>query len=153
MSKIFGITVLLFGLLVVIATYEDVSPWLFDQTQAEQIQSHWKQDIELLVRYKSLPKEWTQVTEIQYFPLTDSAKDLLKKIRPPLGNHKDGNYRMEVTIDDWVDKENGNSNYGLMIQYQIFDKVSQNLVWELGRTLTLKPTENSAQIPSHDKSK
>lgn len=174
MGKIFGITILFFGLLAVITTYKDVSPFWFEQNQTEQIETLWRQDVELLVRSKSLPKEWTQVSEIKYFPLTDSVKELLSKIRPPLGTHPGGPYKMEVTIDDWKD---GN-DYGLMIQYQLFDIASQNLIWELGRTLiiadskiveksgrklkdkedvvveksaTIKP--KAKQTPSHGKSK
>lgn len=133
MSKIFGITILFFGLLAVITTYEDVSPFWFDGNQSEQIKMLWEQDLELLVRNRSLPKEWIKVSEVKYFPLTDSVKELLTKIQPPLSQHENGSYRMEVTIDDWKD----DSDYGLMIQYQIFDMPSDNLVWELGRTLII----------------
>lgn len=131
MGKIFGITILFFGLLAVISTYKDVSPFWFEQNQTDQIETLWRQDMELLVRSRSLPKEWTQVSEIKYFPLTDSVKELLSKIHPPLGTHVGGAYRMEVTIDDWKDGD----DYGLMIQYQLFDIASDNLIWELGRTL------------------
>jgi hypothetical protein len=131
MGKIFGITILFFGLLAVISTYKDVSPFWFEQNQAEQIETLWRQDIELLVRSRSLPKEWTEVSEIKYFPLTSSVKELLSKIHPPMGTHEGGPYRMEVSIDDWKDGD----DYGLMIQYQLFDIASENLIWELGRTL------------------
>ncbi|MES2768872.1 MAG: hypothetical protein V4596_06965 [Bdellovibrionota bacterium] len=137
MAKIFGMTVLFFGLLAVVTTYKDLSPFWFDSTQSQQIETLWKQDMELLVRSKSLPKEWIEVSEIKYFPLTETTKDLLAKIRPPLGTHDTGKYRMEVTVDDWLDNENGKSDYGLMIQYQLFDIASQNLIWELGRTLIM----------------
>ena len=170
MAKIFGITVLLFGLLAVVTTYKDLSPFWFDSSQAEQIQTLWKQDIELLVRSKSLPKEWIEVSEIKYFPLTETTKELLSKIRPPLGTHDMGKYRMEVTVDDWLDTENGKSDYGLMIQYQLFDIASQNLIWELGRTIIMgnslvkntsskeraikdKASAPAEQTPSHGKTK
>lgn len=131
MSKIFGISVLFFGLLAVIMTYKDVTPFLFESTQVEQIESLWRQDMELLVRSKSLPKEWIKVSELKYFPLTETTKELLAKIKPPIGKHEKGDYRLEVTIDDWKD----GTDYGLMIQYQLFDIPSENLIWELGRTL------------------
>lgn len=133
MAKIFGFSVLLFGLLAVITTYKDVTPFWFEQNQTQQIEALWRQDLELLVRSNSLPKEWIQVSEIKYFPLTESVKELLSKIQPPLKTHDGGAYRMEVSIDDWKD---GN-DYGLMIQYQLFDIASQNLIWELGRTLII----------------
>jgi hypothetical protein len=168
MNKIFGITILFFGLLAVIMTYQEATSGWYDKTQSEEIEILWKQDTERLVRNQSLPKEWIQVSEIKYFPLTDSVKELLKKIHPPLATHL-GNYRMEVTIDDWKD----GSDYGLMIQYQMFDIASDNLVWELGRTLIIpdskivekagdklkdKPEEKAPsaepeQKPSSDKTK
>lgn len=147
MAKIFGITILLFGLLAVITTYQDLKPFWGESTQTEQIETLWKQDIELLVRTKSLPKQWIEVSEITYFPLTDSVKELLSKIRPPLGTHKDGKYKMEVSIDDWKD----GSDYGLMIQYQMFDIATQNMVWELGRTLTLKDSKITEKSSSEEK--
>jgi hypothetical protein len=175
MSKIFGITILFFGLLAVMTTYKDVTPFWFDGSQAGQIESLWKQDMELLVHNQALPKQWIEVSEIKYFPLTDSVKELLSKIKPPLATHENGTYRMEVTIDDWKD----NSDYGLMIQYQMFDIKSNNLVWELGRTFIIanskvvekagkkiknkseisipkteiKPNEKTEQSPSHGKTK
>lgn len=155
MAKIFGITVLLFGLLAVVTTYKDLSPFWFDANTTEQIETLWKQDLELLVRSKSLPKEWLEVSEIKYFPLTETSKELLTKIRPPMGTRPEGKYRMEVSIDDWLDNENGKSDYGLMIQYQIFDIASQNLIWELGRTLTMTNSkiEKKEQILLNDKTK
>lgn len=134
MTKLFGITILLFGILAVMATYKDLLPFWIETTQTEQIETLWKQDMELLVRSKSLPKQWIEVAEITYFPQTDTTKELLTKIRPPLGTHKDGKYKMEVTIDDWKD----GADYGLMIQYQMFDIASQNMIWELGRTLVIE---------------
>lgn len=137
MNKIFGITILFFGLLAVLMTYKDVTPFWFDENLSGQIETLWKQDLELLVRNRSLPKEWVKVSEIKYFPLTDSVKELLTKITPPLSTHEDGDYRMEVTIDDWKDDE----DYGLMIQYQMFDIPSENLVWELGRTIIIQDSK------------
>lgn len=152
-------------------TYQDLSPFWFNATQGEQIETLWKQDMELLVRSKSLPKEWLEVSDIKYFPLTETTKDLLSKIRPPIGTHDTGKYRMEVTVDDWLDTEEGRSDYGLMIQYQIFDIASQNLIWELGRTLIMADSqvkeraikekteskegsnEKRVQTPSNDKTK
>lgn len=171
MAKIFGITILFFGLLAVVTTYQDLSPFWFSNSSSDKIETLWKQDMELLVRSKTLPKEWLDVSEIKFFPLTETTKELLTKIRPPLGTHDTGKYRMEVTVDDWLDTENGKSDYGLMIQYQIFDVASQNLIWELGRTLILANSEikeraikeksevkeisneKRAQTPSNDKTK
>lgn len=149
MAKIFGITVLLFGLLAVITTYQDLSPFWFEGTEPQKIETLWKQDVELLVRTKSLPKQWLEVSEITYFPMTDSVKQLLTKIRPPLGTHQDGKYKMEVSIDDWKD----GSDYGLMIQYQMFDIESQNMIWELGRTLTLKDSKVTEKSPAGEENK
>lgn len=146
MTKLFGITILLFGFLAVIATYKDLAPFWLESSETAQIETLWKQDIELLVRTKSLPKQWIEVAEITYYPQTESTKELLSKIRPPLGTHKDGKYKLEVTVDDWKD----GSDYGVMIQYQMFDIASQNMIWELGRTLIIENSKVQKKSKSQD---
>jgi len=91
MSKIFGISILFFGLLAVIVTYKDVTPYWFESSsQIEQIEMLWRQDMELLVRSKSLPKEWLKVSELKYFPLTETTKELFTHIKPPIGKQPSG---------------------------------------------------------------
>jgi hypothetical protein len=149
MAKIFGLTVFLFGFLAVYATYNDILPfWL--ENKPEEIRALWMQDIQVLVSNDKLPKEWTQVKEVKYQPLTATVEKLLKDIKPPIiPSNKKGNYRLEVTVDDWKE----NNEYGLMIQYQLIDLKSQNLIWELGRTLLVNSQASSAPLPSQSKSK
>ncbi len=149
MNKLIGISVLFFGLLAVIMTYKDVKPLWFESTQVEQIQLLWKQDMELLIRSKSLPKEWLKVSDVKFFPLTETTKELLTQIKPPLGKQEIGDYRLEVTMDDWKD----GTDYGLMIQYQLFDIPSENLIWELGRTLIIADSIITEKTAKHVKDK
>jgi hypothetical protein len=139
MTKVFGITVLVFGLMAVFATYNDIVPfWL--ENKPEEMRALWKQDLQILIQNQKLPKQWEEIKEVKYNPLTPSTAKFLKDIEPPLLSQKDGKYRLEVTLDDWKE----NNEYGLMIQYQLFDLQSQNMIWELGRTLLLNPNPTVA---------
>lgn len=149
MRKIVGLIISVVGILFIFTTYSDLFHfWLGDQPQ--QIHAIWVQDIEKLKSSKSLPKSWEQIKEVQYFPTSRGAKKLLQEIDPPLQpTNKDGNFRLEVSLDDWKEK----GERGLMIQYQLIDLKTQNLVWELGRTLIFK-SEASSELPLlQDKSK
>jgi hypothetical protein len=149
MAKIFGLTVFIFGFLAVYATYNDILPFWFED-KPEEIRALWMQDLELLLKNDKLPKEWAQVREVKYQPMSAGAEKLLKEIKPPLTpSNKKGNYRLEISVDDWKEK----SEYGLMIQYQLIDLKSQNLIWELGRTLLINSQVSSAPQASQNKSK
>ncbi len=130
MARIIGIMIFCFGLIAIVATVGDLTPFWLEQKN-QKIESLWKQDLELLVRNRKLPKEWIDVSEVKVNPLGESAKNLLKDIQVPISTKPNGAYTLEVSVDDW--EENGKK--GVMIQYQLFDNKSQNLVWELGRTL------------------
>jgi hypothetical protein len=149
MTKIFGLVIFIFGLLAVYATYNDILPFWF-ANKPEQIRALWKQDMELLIKTDKLPKEWGQIREIKLQPLTATTAKLIKEIQPPIApTKKDGNYRLEISLDDWKEK----SEYGLMLQYQLFDLKTQNLIWELDRTLLMNEHHAVSQSPSQSTSK
>lgn len=141
MIKIIGACIFLFGLVAVVATYDDLTPFWFDDRN-EKIETLWKQDLELLLRNNALPKQWVEVSEIKFFPLSEGTKRLIQDVKLPFREHKEGDYLLEISLDDWDDKsENGaesGTEYGIMVQYNLINKKSGNTIWELGRTLIVK---------------
>lgn len=130
--KIIGLAVFIFGLVAVLATYDDLTPFWFNKKN-EKIETLWKQDLELLVRTGSLPKQWTQISEIRLFPLSESTKKLVKEIKMPFRQHPEGDYLLEISLDDWQE----NQDYGIVVQYNLINKTTGNTIWELGRTIIL----------------
>jgi hypothetical protein len=96
----------------------------------------WREDIELLEGSGKLPKPWFEVREIELIGGSPHARQWLKRIDVPLKDKRgDGKYRLEVLIVPWtVEKQ-----HGVLVQYNLVDLKSKNMIWELGRTLILSP--------------
>lgn len=141
MTKIIGITVFVFGLIAIMATYEDLIPFYSDN-QNEKVEVLWKQDMELLVKSNSLPKQFVEISEIVLYPLSQGTKKLIENISIPITKKETGKFKLEITLDDWKDIEGAKTEHGIMIQYNLINKESGNTVWELGRTLVLEATKS-----------
>ncbi len=133
MGRIFGLTIFLFGLVIVVFLYRELAPF-WSKDKNGMIYYLWKQDIEKLLLYQKIPKEWQNIKTIEYIPLSDSAKTLLEKVKAPIRTHTDGEYTLQIGVDDWQDKEYLN----LLVQYHLIDSKTGNTVWELDRNLKVK---------------
>lgn len=94
----------------------------------------WAQDLKLLEQSKAMPEAWSKVRDLEIHGGTDIAKLWLKEMTIPLEVRPKGQYTLEILLVDWV--ESGKT--GAMIQYNLVDQKTGNMVWELGRTLILK---------------
>lgn len=99
----------------------------------EKFKRSWYEDVQLLEKSKSLPKEWQSIREISIKADNSPAQDWIAELTAPITVTKDGHYRLDVFIIHWIEKE----RYGVVIQYNLVELKSQNTIWELGRTLKL----------------
>ena len=99
----------------------------------------WQEDVELLESSQKLPKAWYSVKEIEVYPGDAQAKVWMKSIHPPIKKNPNGQFKMEILVLTWEEA----GKVGSVIQYDLVDLKTQNLVWELGRTLILKSSASS----------
>lgn len=90
-------------------------------------------DLNALSEANSLPKEIGQLAKVEVFGGTDSTKIWIQKMRFPFKTSDEGTHELEVLLVDWTE----NAKEGVMVQYNLNDKASGNMVWELGRTFIL----------------
>lgn len=133
MFKVIGISLLIFGCIISITSWDEVSPFWLNKPN-KKLEVIWQQDITTLIQSGKLPKEWREISEIKVEPLSEDAKNILSEIRVPVVAKPEGTHRIEISVDSWSEEKNKT----LVIQYHLFDKASQNLVWELGRTLSIE---------------
>ena len=109
------------------------------------IENLWSNDIKLLKQYKIFPKEWGNISSIQLIPGdTESKKIIDKKINIPITINKSGNFHLEVLLLIFYNED---LEKNVIIQYSLINKNTDNLEWELGRTLNIKqPTFESEFI-------
>lgn len=97
----------------------------------------WKNDLNELQKTNHLPKEWNNLSKIYFFgsindnKLTKIIKKNIYQIIPI--NKKNGKFYLTITFNQFEEKQ---KNY-LVLQYEIFEKKSNNKIWELGRTFQL----------------
>ncbi len=130
MIKLVGLSVFIFGAIIAYSTLDDLTPYWFHQTN-KQIENLWQQDMEQLIKSGKLPPQWRGISEIKIEPLNEDSKKILSEIHPPLVTKPEGNFKLEVSVDSWTD----NNKIALVVQYHLIDKKTNNLVWELGRTI------------------
>lgn len=111
--------------------------WDYQSFQAlpppEKLERLWKNDIRKLKKAQKLHPGWKNIAEIESFAGTDPAKKWLKEIQIPIATQVNGDHKLEVLLLSWEDE----GKIGAVIQYNLVDKKSGNMVWELGRTFIL----------------
>src|SRR5690606_4847569 len=73
------------------------------------------------------------------------AKKWLAEIESPIQVTKEGTHKLEVLLLSWEEGE----KLGAVIQYDLVDMKTQNLLWELGRTFILKGDEADQGLIAH----
>lgn len=105
----------------------------FIKSPKDKFQLTWNQDLELLKRSGSLPKQWESIREIVIRTDDSPIQDWLNPKSLPIPKNPQGTYQLDILFTHWIE----NNRYGVVIQYDLFDSKSKNLVWSLGRTHTL----------------
>jgi len=99
----------------------------------------WSQDVALLEAQPQIPPAWFDVREVVIQGGTEDSIKLLARARSPLHVKKvDGNHRLEVLAILWEEE----GVRGVLVQYNLIDLKSQNMIWELARNLILTPPKN-----------
>lgn len=130
------ISLLFFAIAVGAAAYVAFDFWALANARPEvRLERAWIEDIADLQAAQKLPAPWFNLRAVEYYGGDAQAKDWLKRIRVPIKTKVDGTHKLEVLLLVW--EENGKR--GAVVQYDIVDLKTQNLVWELGRTFILHP--------------
>lgn len=112
---------------------------LQEASPSEKLEILWNKDIQLLKQTKSLPSAWYDIDHVEFYGGTEIAKSWLNEMTVPIEVKPKGHYTLEVLLVDWKE----NQKAGAMIQYNLVDQKSGNMVWELGRTLILNDEDSS----------
>ena len=111
-------------------------------TPAEKIVKLWQRDIKSLKKSDSLPKEWQQIREVKFLAASDKSKKWANEIKtPPIKTTANGSHTLEVLLLDWE----ADGQTGFIIQYDLIEIKSKNLIWELGRTFVLNSTKDTTK--------
>lgn len=117
-----------------IAGYVTLDHWAArNGTKLQRLERMWSEDVALLESSGKLPAPWFKLRNLEVYGGTEEAKAWLKRIQPPLKTRPDGTHKMEVLLLSW--EEDGKT--GAVVQYNMVDIKTQNMVWELGRTFIL----------------
>ncbi len=109
----------------------------------KKLESQWSEDVETLERSGKMPAAWFDVSEIELFGGTPETKGWLKRIEVPVRPNKEkGRHKLEVLVVVWEEE----GKHGALIQYNLVDLKSQNMIFELGRTLILSENEKKPSI-------
>lgn len=113
-------------------------------SEADRLAVLWERDLNMLIEQKKLHPAWPKIREVVLIGATKKARNWLKEIGSPVKINPKGNHRLEVLLLNWEDK----GREGAIVQYNLIDLESRNMIWELGRTYVLK---GSAEVSDSDK--
>lgn len=104
-----------------------------------KLETQWAEDVKLLESSKNLPQGWFDVKEVEVFGGTPETKAVLRKIKIPVGVKKEnGDHKLEVLVVVWEEE----GKRGALIQYNLVNLKTGNMIKEIGRTLILsKPRD------------
>jgi hypothetical protein len=95
-----------------------------------RLESLWQKDLADLQQAGHLPKEWTDVAEIQLNPTTDDARAWLKQIHTPIAVNANGKHKLDILIFSWED----GGHRGAVIMHHLLELPSENMIYEISRT-------------------
>lgn len=104
-----------------------------DKTPSEQLRSLIEKDFIHLYSNKELPSEWNQIGQVKIIRNSNLAKALLGKFNPSFKTLENGPFYLEVELIDLEEE----SNPGIILQASLFNKKTENKVFEIGRTYTM----------------
>lgn len=105
-----------------------------EASPTEKLEVYIEKDLDLLRESGNLPKEFDSLAKMEVYGGTDQAKIWVNSLRLPFKLKEGGTHNLEVLVVDW---EEGPKD-GVMVQYNLVEKKSGNMVWELGRTFILR---------------
>lgn len=110
----------------------------------KRLETQWADDVRLLEKSHKLPPVWYDVKDIQVIGGTPETRQWLQLIHVPLHANPKGHHHMEILVVAW--EENGKR--GALVQYNIEDGKTRNMLLELGRTFILSKPEKPSPFES-----
>ncbi len=115
---------------------------------AQKLEMLWEQDVQKLRAANKLPKGFDDLKEVELITPTDNAKLWIKQLQVPLKVLEKGQYKMEVLLMSF---EEDNGVIGAIVQYNLVDLKTNNMIWELGRTFVLAGDPDIEKLNLTDK--
>ncbi|MBX9769515.1 MAG: hypothetical protein K2X47_19720 [Bdellovibrionales bacterium] len=137
---LFGTLFVIFGVGVSLGALRDLVP-VWTETPDQILNSLVRQDLEQMVAKKTLSDAFFDLKTLEIKNLSKDVEGWLTPASFPFVMKGDGKNRLSVQVDLWKSPETGQN--GVLVQMQIYDIASQNLVWELGRTYIIQEYERS----------
>jgi hypothetical protein len=94
----------------------------------------WTRDLKRLRDAKALPAAFDDIKEIEVTPATEQARQWFKSLKVPVTTKVNGGHRLEILLLTW---EEG-TTVAAIVQYNLIDLKTKDMIWELGRTFILK---------------
>ncbi|MGE0763407.1 MAG: hypothetical protein AB7N80_09015 [Bdellovibrionales bacterium] len=141
LARLFGLFLLAIGATLAVMFGQKYARFEFGDAE-QRLQILWEQDVEKLSASGKLPKAWNEIKEIQLIPATDNAKLWLKNVRVPIRLKSDGGYKMEILVVSWEEEKAS----GAIMQYNLVDLKTNNMIWELGRTFVLSGQLDESEV-------
>ena len=124
----------LFALLI--SVYVAYSYYEFKNfTDEQRLENLIAADFSKLRANNVLPRFFDSISRIEAQSGTEQAKEWLKKIKFPIEQKQDGEFTLEVLLMSF--EEDG--KLAAVIQYNVVNNKTHDMIWELARTFYLKP--------------
>jgi hypothetical protein len=102
----------------------------------DRLKNSWNADMARLAKGGHLHKGLLNLKTYEYFAATEIEKDWVKDLRVPFELKSDGSYQLEVLFISQEDE----GRRAVVVQMDLVDINTNNLIWELGRTYSLDST-------------
>jgi hypothetical protein len=99
----------------------------------EKFATEWRNDLSLLQKSGKLPKEWDNLSDVEFTSNDTQVQDWYQKTKSPFSTKKDGAYKLQVLAVHFIEGH----RYGVMLQYNWIENKSGNTVGELSRRMKL----------------
>lgn len=133
MKKLMFLLSIIIGLILMIAGLVQINGDSNQSSQAEPISKlsqAIREDLLNLERQKQLPIEWFDIAEEKTLPTSSLTSRWMAQVKTNVEIHKNGKYRLQEII---IGEDPNSENSRLLIQYEIYEKASDNKVWEIVR--------------------
>jgi hypothetical protein len=146
-SRVFFVLAVL-GLVSLLATVGyllfEISSF-YSSSDATRLETLWTRDLQRLREAKVLPKGFEDIQSIELTAATELTRKWQKHLHIPIKTSPAGHYRLEILLLSW---DEGNT-LAAIVQYNLIDLRSKDMVWELGRTFILKGNRSSEETLAH----
>lgn len=134
MHKKVGLVLILVAVgTIIAAAWSSLGISYYIKPPQEKLLTRWQEDLTQLEKGKYLPKQWSEISEVEIRSDNSPIQEWLPTLKAPIQKNPQGRYRLEIFLIHWIEKY----KYGVVMEYSLIDLTSNNKVWELGRTYHL----------------